>query len=158
MKNEKRIGRLISILYRQSQVYMNYALKELNMSSSEYPFMITLYNNEGINQEELSSRLLIDKAATARAIKSLEEKGYVRREKNEKDKRSNKIYVTDKGKSCQDKIQTALNGWTQLLTEGINDEVNTLVFNTLKTMTEKIGNVNCKEFFNDRGVGHEENR
>lgn len=38
-----------------------------------------MYFNEGINQEELSALVFLDKSLTARAIKSLEEKGFIRR-------------------------------------------------------------------------------
>ena len=153
---EKNIGRLISILYRQRQTYMNYALKDLNISSAEYIYLITLYNNnEGINQEELSSLLLIDKGATARAIKSLEEKGFVIRIRDDKDRRANKVFTTDKGKASKEIIKSAIQGWTELLTSDIEDVTVKIVFDTLKTMTEKVGSIDYKELFQYRGEGDE---
>ena len=135
---EKSIGRLVSILYRQSQVYLNHELKNLNISSSEYIFMMALYDYEGINQEELSTLLSIDKAATARAMKSLEEKGMVYRIKDENDKRANKVFTTDKGKSCEDEIRNALKNWTVLLTEDMEQEKIDFLINSLTSMTEKV--------------------
>lgn len=148
---EKSVGKLISILYRQSHVYINYALKDLNISSSEYIFMVELYNNEGISQEELSSLLLIDKAATARALKSLEEKGLVVREKNLIDKRANKVFTTDKGKSYKGTIYSALRGWTKLLTNGMDEKTIDIVLDSLKSISKKAGSINYAELFSNGG-------
>ena len=71
----KSIGRFVSILHRHSQIYINYALKDYDISASEYIFLMHLYHQEGMTQDELSNRILIDKAATARAIHSLIGKG-----------------------------------------------------------------------------------
>ncbi|MDD4574200.1 MAG: MarR family winged helix-turn-helix transcriptional regulator, partial [Sphaerochaeta sp.] len=65
MKHQS-IGRLIAILHRKSQIFTNKALKEFSLTSAEYPFLFALYHKEGQTQEELSSYLYIDKAATAR--------------------------------------------------------------------------------------------
>ncbi len=149
---ERSIGKVISILYRQSQIYMNYVLKDLNLNSSEYIFIMTLFNNEGINQEELSSLLLIDKAATARAIKSLESKKMVKREKDIFDKRSNKIYTTEIGKLKKEKIKKALKGWTQVLTEGMDEKTIATVFSALTSMTEKVRRINYQEMAQNKDI------
>jgi DNA-binding MarR family transcriptional regulator len=70
----EEFGRWISILYRQFQIYINNALKDLDITSSEYIFLIKLYENEELSQEELSSIYYVDKAATARSLKRLEKK------------------------------------------------------------------------------------
>lgn len=136
---EVSIGRLVSILYRQSQSYINQALRDLDISSSECIFLKTLYNNEGINQEEISSLLIIDKAATARGIKSLEEKGLVIRTADQNDKRAKKVFTTEKGKSYEEKINNTLREWTELITKGIDEESFNIVITSLTTMIEKNG-------------------
>ncbi|MDF2615074.1 MAG: hypothetical protein K0S71_2860 [Clostridia bacterium] len=141
----KSIGRLISILHRQSQIYLNIALKDIDISSSEYVFLITLLIEEGISQDELSARILIDKAATARAIKSLEDKGYVRRETDSNDKRIKKVYCTHKAKECESQIRTALASWTKLLTEDLSAETEELIITTLEHMSSKVRSIDFKE-------------
>ena len=92
---KKSIGRLISILHRQAQVYINHALKDYNITSAEHPILLYLWKHNGASQDEISSFLYIDKAATARGIKSLEEKGYVTKSKDNLDKR---IYLFHPGR------------------------------------------------------------
>lgn len=119
---KRNIGQLMSILHRQSQVYFNYSLKEFNITSAEYSFLMYLYRKEGATQDELSSYLCIDKAATARAIKSLEEKGYVIKDKDDEDRRCNRIYLTDKAKHHKDEIRQRVWRWSDFLKEGIDKD------------------------------------
>lgn len=146
---EKSIGRLISILYRQSQVYINHALKDVNISSSEYIFMMALYKNEGINQEKLSTLLFIDKAATARAMKSLEEKGMVVRVNDRMDKRAKRVFTTEKGKDCKEFIYKTCKGWTELISDGMDEETFQIVYRSLKGMTEKAQLINQIQVLED---------
>lgn len=154
---EKNINRLISILYRHSQIYINYCLRDLGISSSEYIFMMALYNNEGISQEELSSFLLIDKAATTRAIKSLEEKGLVMRQKDVLDKRVNKVFITEKGNANKEKIYAVSNNWTDFLATGMDDKIINVVTNSLADMVRKTQNLNYKELVNNWSDSDEKN-
>ncbi len=139
------IGRLISILNRQAQIYLNCAFKDLDIGSSEYLFLITLLKEGSMTQEELSARIMIDKAATARAVKSLEEKGYVTRETDADDRRAKKVTCTDKGAASREEIQAALEGWTEFLTAGIDAPTLDLLMHTLEEMSEKARRADFKE-------------
>jgi len=132
------VGKWISILYRQFQIYINNKLEDFNISASEYLFLLALYKQDGISQEKLSASLYINKAATARALKALEEKGYIERRKNQLDKRINEVYVTGKGLSVKTVLYSAIDQWNNHMTEGIEKKTVMLVTNTLKDMSEKV--------------------
>lgn len=134
----KSIGRLVSILHRQSQIYINYALKEFDVTSAEYSFLFCLYHNNGMTQEEMSSLLYIDKAATARAIKSLELKEYVIRIKDSSDKRINRVFLSDKAKKNIEEIRKKVFLWSEFLTEDLDPQVTDLVYNALEAMVNKV--------------------
>ena len=137
MKHQS-IGRLIAILHRQSQIFTNKALKEFSLTSAEYPFLFALYQTEGQTQEELSSYLYIDKAATARVIKSLITKGYVRKEQNVQDKRCNHIYLTEKAHQKQESIRTCVMQWNAYITESLDDKTYQSIFAGLQTMVDQV--------------------
>ena len=139
---QKNIGRYVGILNRQFQAYINISLKDIDISFSEYIFLVNLYDNEGINQEELSSMLFIDKAATARAIKLLEKKGFLKRETCEKDKRAKNLYLTDKGKDYKEFIYSRLEKWTDFTTKGMDKETIDIVMNGLQFIGERAANAN----------------
>jgi DNA-binding MarR family transcriptional regulator len=142
---KKSIGRLVSILHRQSQIYINFVLKDFGISSAEYSFLLYLYYKDGITQDSLSSYLYIDKAATARAIKSLEQKGYVTKDKDTTDKRCNRIYLTEKAVSLRDTIRNKVFSWSEFLTNGIDDTSIDMVYSILEKMVEKVERTNLKK-------------
>lgn len=75
------------------------ALKDYSIKSQHYRVIITLYTNENINQKKLAEILKIDRTTIVHLIDDLERVGYVKREKNLKDRRSFKLVLTQKGKS-----------------------------------------------------------
>lgn len=143
MKNS--IGRLISILHRQSQIYINCVLKEYAITSAEYAFLLYLYRKDGLTQDDLSTYLYIDKSATARAIKSLEEKGYIIRNKDSVDKRCNRVYLSEKAKSHEDEIKRRVLRWSEFLTEDMDEETIDMTFTILEGMVEKVERTKLKK-------------
>lgn len=140
----KSIGRLISILYRKGQIYSNTALKQYNLTSAEQPFLLCLYKNDGMTQEELSNYLMIDKASTARAVKSLMEKGFIKKKKNDLDKRCNNIYLTERSFQIEDKIKKELQNWSDFLTEDFDENTIKMIILALEKMVEKVEKKNLK--------------
>lgn len=56
---------------------------------------MVLAQNDGLTQDELTKIVKVDKAATARRIRSLEKKEIVFRKTDPEDKRNKKLYVTE---------------------------------------------------------------
>ncbi|MEW9095224.1 MAG: MarR family transcriptional regulator [Clostridiaceae bacterium] len=138
MKNiYEEFGRWISILYRQFQIFINNELKDLNITSGEYIYLIKLYENKELTQEDLAEIYYIDKAAITRSVKSLEDKGYIKRVKNESDKRSYKIQVTEKALMVKYRIYNALKSWDDLISSDVNDGELKMVSDILKNMSVK---------------------
>lgn len=135
--NIKNFTRFFGILNRQFQTYINGAFKEIGLGYSECIFLVNLYDNEGVNQEELSSILLIDKAITAKTIKSLEAKGFLTRVLCEKDRRAKNLYLTDKGKKYKEQIIYLLEKWIDYISDGIDKDTRDFVFKELQFMAEK---------------------
>ena len=101
-------------------------------------FLLELYIEDGRNQEELAEVLKIDKGTTARAIKKLEENGFIRREKDEKDKRSNRVYLTEEGKGMKDNIFFILNQWDKKMSEQLDEEERELMIKLLRKVCSNI--------------------
>ncbi len=143
----------MSILHRHSQMYFNCSLKEFGITSAEYSFLLYLYRNDGVTQDKLSCYLYIDKAATARAIQSLEQKGYVTKAKDTLDRRCNRIFLTDKAKACEDEIWRRIRRWGEFLTEGIDEASTDIVINTLEKMVGKIEGTNFIKILEESQYG-----
>ncbi|MFV0342972.1 MAG: MarR family winged helix-turn-helix transcriptional regulator [Anaerocolumna sp.] len=146
---EKSIGRLVSILYRKNQVYLNIALKKLNLTASELPILTYLFKHHGVSQEELSAYLAIDKAATARIVQSLMEKGFLMKEKDLQDRRANKLFLTDLAINEKEKIYDRLYQWNSYLTEGIDPEAVDTMLSVLEKMVKKLENNDNRDIWRE---------
>ena len=131
---DKSIGRMITLLARKSQTYIGHALSPYNLTAAEQPFFMALQRYEGVTQEELTAIVCVDKAATARVVKSLEEKGYLTRIQDEHDKRQNRIYPTKITRELGPVIKEELLYFNELLTRGIAPESLELIYSSLQTM------------------------
>ncbi len=132
----KSIGKWISILHRQSQIYLNRELKPYGLNSSEYIYLVNLATEkDGVNQKHLSNMIIIDDALTTRAMKSLENKGYVNREKSLNDKRSYNISLTEKGIAIQSIIIKTLKKWTDIISEDMTEVEKDSIIKNLKSMS-----------------------
>jgi MarR family transcriptional regulator, organic hydroperoxide resistance regulator len=147
------LARNVGIFNRQTQAYITTAFSSLEISFTECIFFMNLFDHEGINQEELSSMLFIDKSATARAIKSLERKELIVREVTKDDRRAKKIFLTDKGKDYKKHFYSLLEKWEEFTTEGMDKETINLVFKGLQVMAEKSSNANFAELTGHRKEG-----
>jgi DNA-binding MarR family transcriptional regulator len=61
-----------------------------------------------------------DKGLVARNIKTLEKKGLIRREQDEKDRRFKYIYLTDSAFSLHEALLDVLKKWILCITEGMD--------------------------------------
>jgi DNA-binding MarR family transcriptional regulator len=94
----KEILREIGKIYRALNSFSDFLMKSINLEKGQYQFLVRIKENPGINQQDLSSILLVDKTTTAKAVNKLVEKGYILKKNSQTDKRNQNLYLTDKGK------------------------------------------------------------
>ncbi len=128
------IGRYISQIHRKGGSFISKELSGLGVGAGQFMFLLELYRGDGRSQEDLAETLNIDKGTTARAIKKLEEEGFLTREKDEIDKRAYKLHLTDKGKSVKGSIYEVLSKWEVYMTTNLTEEESKLV----RTLLQKI--------------------
>jgi DNA-binding MarR family transcriptional regulator len=132
----KSIGRAISCIHRNTKSHIQKELQKYNLGSGQLHFLMTLYREDGINQEHLAQHLNMDKATSARAIKKLYKEGYVTRKIDESDKRAYKIYLTDKAKKIESEIRRILKEWTNTLITGFNENEKKLLYEFLERIAK----------------------
>ena len=126
------IGKYISQIYRKGNSFISKEISKFGIGSGQIMFLIELYKNDGISQEELSEILNIDKATTCRAIKKLEKEELLIKVKDENDKRAYQLYLTEKSKSIEDNIKNALNEWEKHISKELSQEEVNILINMLK--------------------------
>lgn len=66
------IGKQISILFRQLNLYFNHELSEISISATELLYLSSLYEKDGIIQDDLAQEYSVDKAAVTRTVQLME--------------------------------------------------------------------------------------
>ncbi len=147
-------GRLISILYRKVQAYWAQVLRDHDISSAEYPILITLNKKDGITQEELALQFDMDKSAIARVVKSLLDKGFIEREKDEEDRRCNRIYLTKKGQLSKEPIVNGANALSHIALKNIDQRELEVALRVLAQMADNVSEYSARQeqHNSERGV------
>jgi DNA-binding MarR family transcriptional regulator len=109
-------------IFRATQGYLDKVLKEYELSSGSYPYLLILKENEGISQNKISKELGYDKAMSARTITKLVRLGYLVRKEDEEDSRAYKLYLTEKAKLTIPKVLKEIRKLVDLITKDLNDE------------------------------------
>lgn len=130
------VGRVLTRLARKCQIAVGNALQQYNLTAAEEPFLMSVLNNEGLTQEELTAYVGVDKAAASRTVRSLEEKGFLVRVQDPKDKRQNRVYPTDKAREVGPKVRKELYKINLALTEALTQEEDDQVYHLLVRIEE----------------------
>lgn len=112
----------VNTISRITQSYTDEAMAKLNLTSGTYPFLLVLYKKEGINQNEISRELNVDKAMSARSIKKLIDLQYIEKKEDEKDSRAYKLYLTEKGGAIVPEIKKEIQQWIKIITKDLSKD------------------------------------
>lgn len=130
-------GRWFSILYRRSQLFIVEACQKLNLTFSEYTLLMHIFEDEGAKQDEIASSLYLDKAVVTRTVNLLQEKGFIYREQDTRDRRVKHIYLTEYGRQQYNYLHNILNGWIAYLVKGMKDEDVERLFGDFDRLVER---------------------
>ena len=130
------VGRVLTRLARKCQIAVGNALQQYNLTAAEEPFLMAVLNNGGLTQEELTAYVGVDKAAASRTVRSLEEKGFLTRVQDPKDKRQNRVYPTDQAKEIGPMVRQELYKINLALTAELSQEEDDQVYHLLVRIEE----------------------
>lgn len=114
--------RKITKIAREVNKFTVKTLKKDGIGISEFDVIHIIRKNPGITQKEICNILGIDKAAVARQCTNLVFKGYLTKEKNPKDGRSQLLFATKKAellKNSKTHIESIFYEW---LLEDLNEQ------------------------------------
>lgn len=140
MANYHHIGKYIGEIHRASSMYFSKKFNKFGIGTGQYLFLLNLYKRDGVTQEELTEELKLDKATTARAIKKLEDEGYVTRVKKENDKRAYKLELTERAKEIREEVYLILDEWESEVTNCLADEEAQELMYLLNKLSKKLFN------------------
>ncbi|EAE1811521.1 MarR family transcriptional regulator [Listeria monocytogenes] len=119
---QESLAKAIAIIHRSESTFKNKKLLETGLNIGQLRYLWTLYKEDGISQESMAKRFMVDKASVTRHIKRLEELGMIRREIDTKDRRIQRIFVTETGFQMHDLIEEVTAEWSALLTANFSEK------------------------------------
>ena len=122
----------VSLIYRSHAKYLNKKMQSVNLTFGLYPFLIEIYYNEGISQEDLAKILYLNESTVTRNLEKLEKRGLIVRTPN---KRKKIINITDEGREIAKMVMDYDEKWDEIIKKDLNEEE----YNNFKKTLIKIG-------------------
>lgn len=116
------ITKRIAHLSKYTQFHIDNALKQYNLSTGLYPFLLALDFEEGINLDCISKKVKVDKAMSTRSIKKLMDLGYIEKFTDAKDSRACQLFLTDDARNIIPHIKSELSVWNKEITADLTEE------------------------------------
>ena len=139
------IGKQINILVRQFNLYLNHELTGLNVSATEILYLASLYKEDGLTQDELASEYVVDKAAVARTVSKMEDKGLITRKDNPKNRRQKQLFLTEKARKIKPELKKVQDRWLKIMTEDEDAGLTEALSSYLDRIVSRAISVNQKE-------------
>ncbi|MGX4668096.1 MarR family winged helix-turn-helix transcriptional regulator [Cerasibacillus sp. JNUCC 74] len=112
-------------------------IKNYGMKTSEFTILETLYHKGKQTVREISESVLIKTGSITYVIDKLEQKGLLKRQHCQEDRRVVYIDITNEGKKLMDEIFPKHQKIMEDLFAGISDQQKQTVINVLKTVGKR---------------------
>ena len=112
----------ISILYRKSHIWLNNSCAQYHLTAAQALVILIVCDFQGLTQDDITKRLSLDKSVIAKTVTKLEERGFLLRTTNAKDKRTYDICPTEKSWEVYPFIKERIEGCFQRMTQQMTDK------------------------------------
>jgi DNA-binding MarR family transcriptional regulator len=134
------VGRWIGSTAKMVDNYLHEAFQSqgLDLSKEQMIVLKKLHENDGLIQNELAYLTLRDKSSLARLLAKMERKNYISREQDEFDKRVNRVFITETGRTTFRLTRPIIVGLKEIMEKNIKEEEIYQLTNTLKSIQRNI--------------------
>ena len=128
MKKEESIDYYIKSSWHSLSRLYNQKAQQHGITTSIAFILLNVSTSEGTPATKIAPLMGLESRSLTRALKTMEEKGYIYKEKDAFDKRSVRIYLTEKGKEKKGKAIETVKAFNQFVRERIPEEkLNTFI-------------------------------
>ena len=124
-------ARKITKIAREAEHLVLLAMRDDGLGTAEIDCIHAVRHHPGITQTELAAALNTDKPAIARRTASLERKGYLRREPNPEDGRSQLLFATEQAEGLRNAKADAESAFYDYIMAELDDETRAAFLDTL---------------------------
>ncbi len=112
----------LNLLTKYAKEYGHSKIRVIGMSDTEHTICTFLFAHDGVSQDDVCEALRLDKATVARALLTLEEKGFVSRTPNQENRRKNLLSITDEGKRSISDVVHIYDEWITQISVCLSSE------------------------------------
>ena len=128
MNKEESIDYYIKSSWHSLSRLYNQKAQSHGITTSIAFILLNISTSEGIPATKIAPLMGLESRSLTRALKNLEEKGYIYKEKDVFDKRSVRIFLTEKGKEKKGKAIETVKTFNQFVKERVPEEkLNTFI-------------------------------
>jgi len=115
-------GAVVSLVNRSKFVFLNNRLRPLGLSAGQFPVLMLLAKEQNIMQDRLVRHYNLDKGTIARAVRKLEDGGYIRRITDPGNRRAVRLFLTGKGEGTIPLLQAINQEWEDQISAGLSKD------------------------------------
>jgi MarR family transcriptional regulator, transcriptional regulator for hemolysin len=136
---DEAIGLFTSNTVKNIIRYLSVNIKNYDITPEQWTVLKRLSENAGINQKELANKAEKDQPTVTRILDILERKELVIKKKNEEDRRSFILFITDKGTALIEELTPVIEAlWEENILAGITKEDLDVYRSVLLKMNENL--------------------
>ncbi|MCK8617107.1 MarR family transcriptional regulator [Fructobacillus sp. M158] len=95
---EFEIFRQMGAISRTATTSMNQAAKKYQLENNLFLYLIRIVENEGLTQSSLAELVRVDKTTLSRALRKLDERGYIDKVAGPANRKAKQLFPTEKGR------------------------------------------------------------
>ena len=116
-----RFMKNIGEVWRCANLYRTAHFEALGIGSYQDSYILNICRNPGITQEELTQLIYVHKSNVARQLASLEEKGFITRTPDAQDRRTLRVFPTQKALDAIPAIREVHRAWNDRILAGFDE-------------------------------------
>ncbi|MFN4145758.1 MAG: MarR family winged helix-turn-helix transcriptional regulator [Runella sp.] len=145
MRKEKTIDFHIKWAWHAiSRMYNTYAARRYDMTMAIGYVLLNIDSENGTPATKIGPSIGMEPRSLTRTLKTLEEKGWIRRETDETDKRFVKVFLTEEGKLKRDQARQGVITYNNAIREQIPAEKLAIFFEVIKEINRLTEEENLK--------------
>ncbi len=109
-------------LMQYAKGYSHNQIKKIGVSDTEHLICAFVFGHSQSSQDDVAEALKLDKTTVAKALLSLEGKGYIERMPNPENRRKNIITITEEGKENIADVVNVYDAWLDQVSKALTQE------------------------------------
>jgi DNA-binding MarR family transcriptional regulator len=138
LRTEDSLGYQVNLLARLFERALRERIAPHGVVPGQFPALLCLYEQDGLTQAELGSRVQIEQPTIAKTLQRMERDGLIRRAQHPDDRRRVRIHLTPQARALEPTLAAAAREINARATDGLTrDEAEQLI----RTVTRIIANL-----------------